>query len=210
MLFYNATLGCMGSFATLFGLYTYNRYSSQISYRAIIVVSNTVFSLLHLADMVLFSRMNVQIGIPDCFFAFGNQSLGTMIYQWLWMPQVGLFSQLCPKDMEASMFALVVSCHNLGVAISSALGAWLLASLSCNPRGAAMETSEFQHLWIASGVSSLLPLLGISALFSLVPDVRPGEEISTQLQRGDGTAGSLWRRWRSESCPPMESDSEGA
>jgi len=28
--------------------------------------------------------------------------------------------------------------------------------------------------------------LGISALFSLVPDVRPGEEISTQLQRGDG------------------------
>ena len=55
---------------------------------------------------------------------------------------------------KASMFALVVSCYNLGVAISSALGAWLLASLSCNPRGAAMETSEFQHLWIASGVSS--------------------------------------------------------
>ena len=114
------------------------------------------------------------------------------------------------------MFALVVSCHNLGVAISSALGAWLLATLDCNPRGAPMETSQFQHLWIASGVSSgsdhaifvvpsgngawdailkqkgwveipgLLPLLGISALFGLVPDVRPGEKISTQLQRGDG------------------------
>lgn len=36
------------------------------------------------------------------------------------------------------------------------------------------------------GIPGLLPLLGISALFSLVPDVRPGEEISTQLQRGDG------------------------
>ena len=55
---------------------------------------------------------------------------------------------------KASMFAVVVPCHNLGVAISSALGAWLLASLRCNPRGAAMDTSEFQHLWIASGVSS--------------------------------------------------------
>lgn len=36
---------------------------------------------------------------------FGNvtvpsRSLGNVIFQWLWMPQVGLFSQLCPKDME--------------------------------------------------------------------------------------------------------------
>ena len=54
------------------------------------------------------------------------------------------------------MFALVVSCHNLGVAISSAVGAWLLHLVSCNPRGRVAETEEFQHLWLASGVSSNL------------------------------------------------------
>ena len=33
-------------------------------------------------------------------FLFLERSLGNVIFQWLWMPQVGLFSQLCPKDME--------------------------------------------------------------------------------------------------------------
>eukprot|EP00434_Breviolum_minutum_P001413 symbB.v1.2.001242.t1/scaffold63.1/size477159/13 len=152
VLFYNTFLGCLGSFATLLGLYTYNRYSSEISYRRILIISNITFSVFHLADVVLFSRLNVKLGIPDYLFAFGNQSLGNVIFQWLWMPQVGLFSQLCPKDMEATMFALIVSCHNLGVAVSSALGAQLC----------------------------LLPLLGVTLALFLVPDTRPGDEIAPE------------------------------
>ena len=38
-----------------------------------------------------------------------ERSLGNVIFQWLWMPQVGLFSQLCPKDMEVCNAP-----HNLG------------------------------------------------------------------------------------------------
>ncbi|CAK9055762.1 Probable folate-biopterin transporter 3 [Durusdinium trenchii] len=193
-LFYNSCLGCIGGMMTLVGLYSYNRFASMISYRRMIVASNLAFSLLHLTDMVLFSRLNVKLGIPDVFFAFGNQSLGVIIYQWLWMPQVALFSQLCPKDMEATMFALVVSCHNLGVAVASATGAWLLAMLKCNPRGRPDESKEFQMLWLASGISSMLPLFSIFALFWLIPNVRPAEPIEL---RGDGTAGSLWNQWRS-------------
>ncbi|CAJ1394346.1 unnamed protein product [Effrenium voratum] len=141
-LFYNTCLGCVGGVFTLLGLYTYNRYSSTLSYRKVIVVSNTAFSLLHMTDMVLFSRLNLRLGIPDYVFAFGNQSLGTLVYQWLWMPQVALLSQLCPKGMEATMFALVVSCHNLGVAVSSSWGSLLLERLSCNPTGAKAESEE--------------------------------------------------------------------
>ena len=53
------------------------------------------------------------------------------------------------------MFALVVSCHNLGVAVASAVGAWLLSMLGCNPRGGPNEEEEFQSLWLASGISSI-------------------------------------------------------
>ena len=73
--FYNSCLGCVGSIMTLVGLYTYNRFSTKISYRTVIIFSNIAFSSLHLADMVLFSRLNVKLGIPDAFFAFGNQQL---------------------------------------------------------------------------------------------------------------------------------------
>ena len=99
--FYNTCLGSLGGFATLLGLYSYNRFSSKISYRSILVISNIAFSLLHLADILLFSRLNKKLGVPDYLFIFGNQSLGTLIYQWLWMPQIALFSQLCPRNMEA-------------------------------------------------------------------------------------------------------------
>ena len=75
-LFYNSCLGCIGGMMTLVGLYSYNRFASMISYRRMIVASNLAFSLLHLTDMVLFSRLNVKLGIPDVFFAFGNQLLG--------------------------------------------------------------------------------------------------------------------------------------
>ena len=52
------------------------------------------------------------------------------------------------------MFALIVSCHNLGVAVSSALGAQLCHYLGCNPRGQNDETEEFRYLWLASLISS--------------------------------------------------------
>lgn len=52
------------------------------------------------------------------------------------------------------MFALIVSCHNLGVAVSSALGAQLCHYLGCNPRGGNDETEEFRYLWLASLISS--------------------------------------------------------
>ena len=32
-------------------------------------------------------------------------------------------SQLCPRGMEATMFALLAGCHNLGATISSNFGA---------------------------------------------------------------------------------------
>ncbi|OLP91644.1 putative folate-biopterin transporter 2 [Symbiodinium microadriaticum] len=79
--FYNTCLGSVGSLATLLGLYTYNRYSAYFSYRTLLVVSNITFSVLHLADSLLFSRLNLALGIPDMAFAFGNQSLGPVVYQ---------------------------------------------------------------------------------------------------------------------------------
>ena len=48
----------------LLSRYTYNRYSSEISYRRILIISNITFSVFHLADVVLFSRLNVKLGIP--------------------------------------------------------------------------------------------------------------------------------------------------
>merc|ERR1719450_1286783 len=105
-----------------------------------------------------------------------------------------LMSFLCPKGMEATVFALVVGAGNMGRAISLDLGALLLASLRVEPSGAPRESAQFEGLWVASAVSAVMPLAVLALLWHLIPDARQNE----QVEKGDdytATSGSLWKRW---------------
>ena len=61
-----------------------------------------------------------------------------------------MMSQMCPKGMEATLYALLAGCHNMGGAISDYFGAFVLEYLSCNPSGTSLETAKFDNLWKAS------------------------------------------------------------
>jgi len=191
--FFNTVLGCVSGLCSLLGFYTYHACSARVSYRSLLVAANVALSLLHLLDLLLFSRANLRLGLPDHLFVIGGAVMGPVISQWHWMPQAALFSSLCPKDMEATMFSLIVGCHNLGVGVAASVGSLLLHALDCNPRGAPGDSEQFRHLWIASGVSSLLPMVCVLLLFRLVPEGRQGEPLEAEGGL-DATTGSLWRR----------------
>merc|ERR1719261_1717319 len=76
-------------------------------------MTNVVLSILSMADVVMLSRLNVRLGIPDDMMVVGGSVLQTVVGQWMWMPGVVILSQLCPKGMEATMYALLAGCHNL-------------------------------------------------------------------------------------------------
>merc|ERR1711957_6679 len=101
----------------------------------------------------------------------------TIILQWMWMPGVLFLSQLCPKGMEATMYALLAGCHNLGNTISSSCGALLLHRLNCSPSGSKGESAQFENLWKAAIISSVLPLLACVFLSPLMPDARQDESL---------------------------------
>merc|ERR1719393_830572 len=113
-------------------------------------MTNIVLSLLSLTDVIMFTRLNVQWGIPDHFFCLGASVMQTVVSQWMWMPGVVILSQLCPKGMEATMYALLAGCHNLGNTIASNCGALALELLGCQPSGQPNESEQFKNLWIAS------------------------------------------------------------
>merc|ERR1719230_1375902 len=116
-------------------------------------MTNIVLSILNLNDVIILSRLNVHWGIPDTAFVLGASVLQTIVGQWMWMPGVVIMSQLCPKGMEATMYALLAGCHNLGNTIASNCGAYVLLLLGCNPSGADDETAQFDRLWIGSALS---------------------------------------------------------
>merc|ERR1719261_2242167 len=127
-------------------------------------MTNVVLSILSMADVVMLSRLNVRLGIPDDMMVVGGSVLQTVVGQWMWMPGVVILSQLCPKGMEATMYALLAGCHNLGNTIASNCGAYVLLLLGCNPSGADAESHQFDRLWMASALSTLLPMLTLFLL----------------------------------------------
>lgn len=136
MVFYTTVLGVAGSICSLIGIFTYQKYASEWTFRQLLLVSNVAICVLSVSDVIFFLRLNVAMGIPDHAFILGSNVLGSILSQWQWMPGVVILSQLCPPGLEATMYALLAGCHNLGGAIASSTGAWVLQVLSVQPSGA--------------------------------------------------------------------------
>eukprot|EP00929_Paragymnodinium_shiwhaense_P074098 TRINITY_DN37904_c0_g2_i1.p1 TRINITY_DN37904_c0_g2~~TRINITY_DN37904_c0_g2_i1.p1 ORF type:complete len:698 (-),score=113.59 TRINITY_DN37904_c0_g2_i1:74-2167(-) len=192
--FFTTALGLVASVMSLLGLATYTQYMKNWTYRSLLVFSNLLVTLLALLDIVMFRRLNLEYGIPDRFFVLGSSVATVVIRQWQWMPGVVVMSQLCPVGMEATMFALLAGCMNLGNQIADFLGAYLLAVLEVHPRGALNESHEFANLWKASCVSTLLPGITVVLIPLLMPPQRQTEKLLF-IDSTSATAGSLWSTW---------------
>merc|ERR1719310_1389978 len=155
-------------------------------------MTNIVLSLLSLTDVIMFTRLNLRFGLPDHAFVLGASVLTTVIAQWMWMPGVVILSQLCPKGMEATMYALLAGCHNLGSSIASNCGALVLEWLDCRPSGAKGESKQFENLWVASALSTVLPMLTLVLLPWLIPNAYQTDKLLDDNDR-DATAGSVLR-----------------
>jgi len=201
--FYTTVMGVGGALMSIVGLVTYRRYFSSWSYRSLLVMANVVGSVLSLLDLIILTRTNVRLGIPDRAFILGNGALEAMISQWQWMPQVVILSYMCPEGMEATMYALLAGCHNLGATVAGNCGALLLHLLECQPSGKANEGYQFENLWQASLISTVLPLAVILFLFQLIPEKPQDENL---LRNNSATDGSLWQRFRghAQEDTPME------
>lgn len=191
--FYTSVMGTVVSIVSLVGIVTYQKYASAWRYRTLLVIINVVLGLFNFLDMIFYSRLNVRMGIPDHVFVLGTSVFANILSQWQWMPQVIILSYLCPKGMEATMYALLAGCHNLGNVIAANFGALLLDNMGIRPNGSTGESAQFENLWKASFISSLLPLIPIVLLFKLIPDVRQGDSVIEPDE--DATTGSLLNKW---------------
>jgi hypothetical protein len=191
--FYNTVLGVVTSVVSLLGIFCYQRFMSTWKYRHILIATNIGISIMCIPDMILFARLNQSFGIPDKLFVLGSTVAQNIIMTWQWMPQVVILSFLCPKGMEATMYALLAGCHNLGNTIAANCGAVLLELLDCAPDGSKGESHQFERLWMASAIATALPLITIISLFWLIPDARQNETIISDTEES-ATTGSLFRK----------------
>jgi len=136
------------------------------------------------------------MGIPDTAFMLTAEVLENVVSEWQWMPQVVIISFMVPQGMEATMYALLAGCHNLGNFVSANCGALLLDELGVRPTGAIGEGAMFDKLWTASLIATVMPLVSICSLFWLIPDKYQTEKFTDDLGESESaTSGSLYKQW---------------
>jgi len=182
--FFASGLGVCVALLNLVGMWIYNHYMQTWSYRSLFVFANLLLCAVNSFGLLVYTRWNLALGMPDTLFVLGTWGTVGIVQMWMWLPGLVLLSQLCPSGVEATMFALLAGCHNLGLSVASYAGAYLLEALGVAPRGAVDEGREFKNLWVAGLVQAVAPALTLVLLPWMIPDASQTE----QLLKGEESA----------------------
>lgn len=191
--FYTTVMGLVGGICGLLGLWSYNRYMKDWTYRGIYFIANVAVTVLNLLGLLLYTRKNIDLGIPDKVFVLCGSVMQSLVLTWMWIPGVVMLAHLCPKGLEASMYALLAGCHNIGSSVAQYSGAFMLSELGITPNGSINESEKFNSLWKAVLISALLPLLSLSLLPICIPAKTQTEKVITEFPYS-ATVGSPWER----------------
>lgn len=191
--FYTTTMGLTGGVCTLLGVWSYARFMRAWRYRWIMAAASFAAATASVMQVLVYTRLNLIIGIPDRAFMLGETMIHHVLSQWIWIPGTVLLAQCCPHGMEATMYALLAGAINLGDTLGSFNGAYLLHRLGVEPQGADGESSQFDGLWRAALISAGVLLACTSVMPLFVPDASPDRRLLVNNE-DSATAGSPWRR----------------
>lgn len=144
----------------LLGIMIYKRYLTGVSFRNIFFWTLTLSWVLKWSYMVLIFRLNLELGIPDIWFALADSIILTLIGQCILMPVVVLGARICPPGVEGSLYATLMSISNLAGVISSEWGSVFANMFN-------VDRNHFENFWkliVLCNIIDLLPIASVRLL----------------------------------------------
>ncbi|KAI9341396.1 BT1 family-domain-containing protein [Obelidium mucronatum] len=138
----------LGDIFAIGGLVLYTKYFKKTQFSLIFFWTQVCVAIFAMADVVLVNRWNVALGISDEFFLIGSQTVINTLYSFQAMPFFVLAAQLCPKDIEATFYACMMSIGNIGGNIGTMYGGYLLQALHI-----VKSTPTLHHLYHDTGAA---------------------------------------------------------
>eukprot|EP01017_Pseudomicrothorax_dubius_P035418 TRINITY_DN4955_c0_g2_i1.p1 TRINITY_DN4955_c0_g2~~TRINITY_DN4955_c0_g2_i1.p1 ORF type:complete len:515 (+),score=48.22 TRINITY_DN4955_c0_g2_i1:62-1606(+) len=149
--------------SAIIAVWVYNRYLAKFSFKKVFAWTTVLGVLVSMTQLILVTRLNQEWGIPDKFFCFGDSLVVQMLGEINGMPILVLACQMCPKNIEGTMYALLMSSFNFASMISAQSGALLTYFLGVNE-------SNFDNLWLLLLLTNLMYLLPLALLSYLKVD----------------------------------------
>ena len=176
------------SLASLIGIWIFQRFLKEVSFRRIFGWSIVISSALGMTTLLLVTHANRSFGIDDHWFSLGDSLVLSVAGQIAFMPVLVLSARLCPPGVEATLFALLMSIVNLAGLLSHELGALLTHQLG-------VSETDFENLWLLVLLTNLttllpLPLLGLlpaASAMQAVEDDQPKANQQTDQETSKAT-----------------------
>lgn len=173
--YYVTYASLVGAVAGAIGVSMFQTFLSRGTFRRAFWVTSVVKLVASIFDILLVERVNKRFGISDrVAFMLGDAILYQVALMLDLMPAVVLTSKVCPKGMEASVYALLASYQNIGSAVSRTLGVALIDHLGIKTT----EPCDFTNLSMAIVIAHVaLPLVIFPLVFVLIPDAKMTEDL---------------------------------
>lgn len=183
------TLNLVGHAMGIAGVVVFRKFLISIPMKKLlfwIIVASVVLSLPSLG---LVYGWYEALGMSPKMFALADTFLTGPLTEIGFLPLLVLTARVCPKGVEATMFALLASIMNIGLAISDLGGAALVTLFDVRQATESLPAnyaSIDKVLWIAI-FSSFLPMPFIRFL----PDIRGSDDLSASLPSQSGEADGI-------------------
>ncbi|OII73096.1 BT1 family protein [Cryptosporidium ubiquitum] len=154
--------------AGIIGIVLYRIILKRTPFREILLWT-TLFSIpIYILPLVLVTGLNLNLGISNRMFALSGGFLIEAIAEIQLLPLLVMTTKLCPKGLEGSVYAVMMSIRSLGTGVSKVISAGLAYLLG-------ITAFNFSNLGLLIWISSaflLLPLLFLNLvsyfMFSLL------------------------------------------
>jgi len=166
-------LNVISSSASLIGVLLYRRFLVDVRPSRLISTASILSAVLVLPQLLLVTRANRDLGVPDDWLIYGDDAVQAALGQVLFLPTLTLAARLCPPGQEGTLFALLASSYNAAGIASRELGA-LLTNL-CGVTG-----GDFSGLPTLVGVCALTSLLPLP-LLPLLDKAGTGEDVVAEI-----------------------------
>eukprot|EP00929_Paragymnodinium_shiwhaense_P033364 TRINITY_DN18328_c0_g2_i2.p1 TRINITY_DN18328_c0_g2~~TRINITY_DN18328_c0_g2_i2.p1 ORF type:complete len:644 (+),score=110.22 TRINITY_DN18328_c0_g2_i2:60-1934(+) len=183
-----------GYIGLFIGIVAYNKYCRRSSYRKIFAFAQLGMAAANLFDVALVFRWNRLVGIPDWVMLMGDESMNNAVQRFVKMPMFVLASKVCPDNVEATLFALLMSLSNFGNGIGDLLGVAVL-EFSGTVNG---NYDNFGWVTLSKSFFRLLPLLIIPVF---IPNLTQSDPVPSGFEAEDDAPERLEESEGSDDVP---------
>jgi len=210
--FYVTVGGIIGISAGMAGMAAYSRWCTNWRYRPMFALFNIIGTVLSLPNAIVYARLNVEWGISDYVFVVAENALASAVSMIYFLPAFLILSRVCPKRVEATLFAILAACSNYASGVSRIVGAQLCRIMDVTPKFDYGDSVYFENIPYVSLILSGLRMAPLLFLW-LLPNNRMTERILPSDQCTSATVGSPYQRCPGkveveEMAPTEEADAE--